>query len=133
MRIPKLLQIYHDKHLRPSKISFLNNSILDIAEAVNQQKVSLSEVFKDQYDKFKSLYGLRLNYTLVKNEEGKTICAKRIEKKEWHKIPPLEIFPNMKNVVVKEEEDIPVLIDSNDHSFIEEDMLSKSFVANNTS
>ena len=93
----------------------------------------MSEVFKDQYDKFKSLYGLRLNYTLVKNEEGKTICAKRIEKKEWHKIPPLEIFPNMKNVVVKEEEDIPVLIDSNDHSFIEEDMLSKSFVANNTS
>lgn len=74
-----------------------------------------------------------MNYTLVKNEENKTVCAKRIEKKEWYKKITLVIL-QQNNVAVKEYYiENAVVMNNNDHSFIEEDMLSKSFIANNTS
>lgn len=80
-------------------------------------------MFRSQYSKFRAIYGLRLNYTIVKNEDGIMVCAKRIKKAHWFKpLPKPETKAPLKRTISEDK------TATHDASFIEEDMLNKSFI-----
>lgn len=47
-------------------------------------KKNVQATFKAQYDSLLSVYGLKLNYTMVSREDGILYFAKRIKKSQWY-------------------------------------------------
>jgi len=87
--------------------------------------------FKCQYERLLSVYGLKLNYTVVSREDGTLYSAKRIKKSQWY--PPLDdsvlTRPRPTQQSRRSEERRPnTRSASADNSFVEEDMLNRSFL-----
>jgi hypothetical protein len=73
-------------------------------------------IFYEQHAKFKALYGLQMNWTLIRTEDeddlGSMQVAKRVTKKDWGMLKEVKVVESKKR---------------HDHSF-EDDMLSRSFM-----
>ena len=124
---------------------------LDLIDVMNQLQAQVRDMFKDQYKLFKDLYGLKLNYTIIKNPDvpGTFFCAKRVTKSSWNTIDVIPPSPYKKqdtrditnstiglNSSLNQTNIQNQTVNENDHSFLEEDMLNKSFLtvgANTTS
>ena len=116
---------------------------------MNLFQAQIRDTFREQYKIFKDLYGLKLNYTIIKNPEDPQtyICAKRVNKSAWNTfemIPPSPFKKqsldhsksfdlNNSTLGLNSSMNQTQINNNADNSFIEEDMLNKSFMtAGNT-
>jgi len=104
-RFATLLSLYSSKHLLPS-----------LSATMSTLQTASTAIFYEQHAKFKALYGLQMNWTLIRTEDeedsGSMQVAKRVTKKDWGMLKEVKVFESKKR---------------HDHSF-EDDMLSRSFM-----
>jgi hypothetical protein len=104
-RFATLLSLYSSKHLLPS-----------LSATMSTLQTASTAIFYEQHAKFKALYGLQMNWTLIRTEDeeelGSMQVAKRVTKKDWGMLKEVKVVESKKR---------------HDHSF-EDDMLSRSFM-----